>query len=120
MPAISDRPWEDVTESDYEDAKEYCRACLIDLNPSGEEKKKQRCKLPVYEPKSMGGKLNRNAVHAAAVVLAGGRRGVRAPADAKRKAAQKLVRLYKEVDEEPPESVTKLAEARERRGRRRT
>ena len=109
MPSISDRDWDEIRESDYEDADEYCGACLIDLNERGEEKTKANCKLPVREPKRLGGKLNRNAVHAAAVVLAGGRSGVKAPAEAKKKAARELVRLYKELDEEAPESVVKLA-----------
>ncbi len=109
MAGISDRDWSSISESDYRDAEEYCRACLIDLNPPGEEKTKARCKLPVREPRSLSGKLNRGAVHAAAVVLAGGRRGVRAPAAAKREAARELVRLYARLDEEAPESVRKLA-----------
>ncbi len=107
---VSDRDWESIAESDYADAEEYCAACLIDLNAKGEEKKKTRCKLPVREPKKLGGKLNRGAVHAAAVVLAGGRRGVKAPADVKRKAARELIGLYRAIDEEPPESIRKLAE----------
>ena len=109
MAGISDRDWSETSESDYANADEYCDACLIDLNPAGEEKKKDRCKLPVREPKSLGGKLNRNAVHAAAVVLAGGRRGVDAPRGEKRKAARKLVELYRELDEDPPDSIRKLA-----------
>ena len=111
MAEVSDEPWESVGEADYEDADEYCAACLIDLNPKGEEKTKERCKLPVREPKSRGGKLNRNAVHAAAVVLAGGRRGVRAPAREKQRAARELIRLYGELGEEAPESVRELAKS---------
>ena len=110
MAGVSDTPWDEISESDYEHADEYCRASLIDLNPRGEPKTKERCKLPVREPKSKGGKLNRNAVHAAAVVLAGGRRGVDAPAEAKRKAARELLRLYDELGEEPPDSIRELAE----------
>jgi hypothetical protein len=106
---ISDRPWSEISDSDYADAKDLCAASLIDLNRAGEEKKKELCKLPVREPRKMGGALNRNAVHAAAVVLAGGRGGVDAPADEKRKAARKLVRLYRELDEDAPDSITKLA-----------
>jgi hypothetical protein len=106
---ISDRDWDSIGESDYADADEYCRACLIDLNPAGEDKKKERCKLPVREPRRLGGKLNRNAVHAAAVVLAGGRRGVKAPAEEKRRAARELVRLYSQLDEDAPQSVRTLA-----------
>ena len=107
--SISDRTWSEIAESDYADAGDYCDACLIDLNPRGEERTKGRCKLPVYEPRKLGRKLNRNAVHAAAVVLAGGRGGVDAPKEEQRKAARKLVRLYRELDEEPPESLAKLA-----------
>ena len=88
---ISNKPWGSVSESDYRDAVAFCKASLIDLNPPGEEKVKAKCKLPVYEP---GGALNRNAVHAAAAVLAGGRGGVDAPPEEKRKAARKLLRLY--------------------------
>lgn len=103
---ISNKPWSAVSESDYRDAAAFCSACLIDLNEPGEEKVKSKCKLPVREP---GGALNRNAVHAAAAVLAGGRGGVDAPADEKRKAARKLIRLYRELEEDPPESLRRLA-----------
>ena len=109
MAKISDREWSSVSESDYADARDYCAACLIDLNPRGEEKTKERCKLPVREPKQFGGRLNRNAVHAAAVVLAGGRGGVDAPKEEQRKAARKVVRLYADLDEEAPDSIKELA-----------
>ncbi len=109
MARISERDWSEIRESDYENADDYCAACLIDLNAKGEEKTKERCKLPVREPRSFGGKLNRNAAHAAAAVLAGGRRGVDAPANEKRKAARKLVDLYRELDEDPPDALRKLA-----------
>ncbi len=112
MADVSDKKWSSISESDYADAAEYCDACLIDLNPSGEEKTKERCKLPVYEPPKRGGRLNRGAVHAAAVVLAGGRGGLDAPAGERRKAARKLVRLYGELEEEPPESIRDLAKKR--------
>lgn len=105
---ISNRPWSEITEPDYKDAAAFCKACLIDLNEPGEEKVKAKCKLPVYEP---GGALNRNAVHAAAAALAGARGGVQAPLEEKRKAARKLIALYRELKEEPPESIKKLAGA---------
>ena len=108
MAKVSDRKWSEIGESDYEDADEFCAACLLDLN-SGEDKTKEKCKLPVYEPKKLGGRLNRNAVHAAANVLAGARGGVDAPAKEKQKAARKLVRLYGELGEDPPEAIEKLA-----------
>ena len=109
MADASDRKWSSVAESDYADAKEYCAACLIDLNPRGEEKTKERCKLPVREPKKLGGRVNRGAVHAAANVLAGGRGGIDAPAAEKRKAARKLVRLYRDLGEDPPDAIRELA-----------
>ena len=109
MAKVSDGEWSSVSESDYADANEYCAACLIDLNPRGEAKTKERCKLPVREPEKLGGALNRNAVHAAAVVLAGGRGGVDAPKAEQRKAARKLVRLYRELGEDAPASIRELA-----------
>lgn len=106
--AISNKPWGSISESDYTDAAAFCKACLIDLNEAGKEKIKTNCKLPVYEP---GGALNRNAVHAAAGVLAGARGGVQAPPEEKRKAARRLARLYGQLDEELPEAVKRLAGA---------
>ena len=103
---ISNRPWGDITDADYKDTADYCAACLIDLNDPDSEKIKGKCKLPVKEP---GGALNRNAVHAAAAALAGARGGVQAPGEDKRKAARKLVSLYRELDEEAPDSVKRLA-----------
>lgn len=103
---ISNRPWGAISEADYRDAAQFCAACLIDLNEPGAEKTKGKCKLPIREP---GGAINRNAVHAAAAVLAGARGGVDAPPDEKRKAARKLIRLYREMNEEPPESLRRLA-----------
>lgn len=103
---ISNKPWGSISESDYQDAAAFCKASLIDLNPPGEEKVKANCKLPVYQP---DGALNRAAVHAAAAVLGGARGGVSAPAEEKRKAARKLLRLYQELEEEPPESLRRLA-----------
>ena len=103
---ISNKPWSSVSESDYRDAAAFCGACLIDLNESGQEKVKGKCKLPVREP---GGAINKNALSAAAAVLAGGRGGVDAPPEEKRKAARKLIRLYREAEMEPPESLRRLA-----------
>lgn len=56
-------------------------------------------KLPVREA---DGTLNRNGVHAAAV-LAGARGGVDAPPERKRSAARQLVRFYAEMNETPPD-----------------
>ena len=103
--AVSNKPWSSFSESDYT-PEQFCRAALIDLNPSGSPKVKALCKLPVREP---SGTLNRNGVHAAAAVLAGARGGVSAPAAAKRAAARRLRSAYAEMDEQPPESLTRLS-----------
>jgi len=102
---ISERAWGPISEADYATAAEFCAASLIDLNPLGRPKVKGHCKLPVREPKSMGGRLNRNAIHAAAQRLG----SVDAPAAAIHKAAQMLLRLYDRLGEEPPASVVRAA-----------
>lgn len=102
---ISSRAWGSIEESDYPTAEEFCAASLIDLNPKDRAKVKALCKLPVREPKSMGGRLNRNGVHAAAQRLT----QTDAPVKALRKAAEQLVRLYGHLGQEPPESVRDLA-----------
>jgi len=102
---ISERAWGGFSEADYTPAQ-FCAGVLIDLNPPGQDKVKALCKLPVLEP---GGALNRNGVHAAAAVLAGGRGGVQAPPAAKRAAARKLLARYGELQEDPPESIRQLA-----------
>jgi len=102
---FSAKPWGQFDESDYS-LEQWHRACLIHLH-EGEPTAKSQCKLPVREP---DGTLNRNGIHAAAAALAGARGGVKAPAEQKRKAARALIRLYREMDEEPPESIRRLAE----------
>ncbi len=109
MHKVSTKPWSTIKESDYEDADDFCAASLIDLNPPGRKKTKALCKLPVYEPKKMGRALNRNAMIAAAAALAGARGGVKAPPEAKRRAARKLLRLYRRLQMEPPESLKRIA-----------
>lgn len=106
--AVSNRDWDQYTDADYADAGALCDASLINLNDGPRaEWSKAGCKLPVFEPV---GALNRNGVHAAASALAGGRGGVNAPAAAKRAAARRLIRLYGQLDEEPPESIRRLAD----------
>ncbi len=103
---FSGKPWGSLSESDYKDAETFCAACLIDLNEPGARKVKEKCKLPVKEP---NGQYNVNAIHAAAAALAGARGGVDAPPEERRKAARRLIRLYAEMKEEPPESLRRLA-----------
>jgi len=101
--AISDKPWSQFSQADYT-PEQWRRACLIHL---ADDDVKEHHKLPVYEP---DGTLNRNAVHQAAAVLAGARGGVDAPPAKKRAAARELIRLYRLLEEEPPESLRRLAE----------
>lgn len=103
--AVSDKPWSRFSDSDYSDEQWY-EACLI-KPPKSEYTAKAQAKLPVREP---DGTLNRNGVHAAAAALAGARGGVKASPEEKRKAARMLLRLYRELEEEPPESIKRMAE----------
>jgi hypothetical protein len=112
MPDISDRPWSGVTRASYATAAEYCAACLIDENPSGTLKTKSRCKLPVCEPRALGGRLNRNAVHAAADRLVRTRRGVEASVGEHEAAARRLIELFQEIGDRPPRTVIALAGSR--------
>ena len=102
---IDEGAW-DGAASNYGSASAYCAACLIDENEAGSDKVKGECHLPVRTP---SGALNRNAVHAAAAALAGGRGGVSASAASKKSAAKKLVRLYGQLKEEVPASITAMA-----------
>lgn len=109
MSDVSDRPWSGITAASYPTAAEYCAACLIDDNQLGRTPSKERCKLPVYEPESLGGRLNRSAVHAAANRLVRERGGVEAPAALKRAVAQRLLELYGVIGDPPPRSLRLLA-----------
>jgi hypothetical protein len=106
---VSDRPWSEVSKASYATAAEYCSACLIDDNASGRPKTKSRCKLPVYEPEHLGGRLNRNAVRAAAERLVQSRGGLTASPSERTAAAQRLVTLYAAIGDTPPRSLTALA-----------
>ena len=109
MTDVSDRPWSGITRASYATAAEYCAACLIDENEQGYTHSKARCKLPVYEPQSLGGRLNRNAVHAAATRLVRQRGGVDAPLAVKKRTAQRLVELYGVIGDPPPQALRRLA-----------
>ena len=103
--AVSNASW-DGSASNYADAAAYCAVSLIDTNAPGAAKIEANCKLPVKEP---GGAVNRNAVHAAAAALAGGRGGVNAsPAD-KKAAAKRLVSLYGQIGDPVPPSIKRMA-----------
>jgi 2'-5' RNA ligase len=101
--SFSDTPWSQFTQADYDD-EQWRAACLIHDEPAEgqDEYSKELCKLPVREP---DGTLNRNGVHAAAGRLS----AVDASADQKRSAARKIVSLYREMDEDPPDSLMSMA-----------
>lgn len=103
---VSDKPWSEFSQADYS-PEQWREASLIDTE-EGSPDSKDRYKLPVKEP---SGELNRNAVHAAA-----GRihavEGI--SADKKAAAARKLVGLYRQIGETPPEGLTNLAEEGDR------
>ena len=87
-------------------AEEYCAACLIDENKPGAKKIKAKCHLPVKKPGAK--KYNLRAVFAAA----GGRgitrlKGV--SAEAKRKAARKIIALYRKAGEVAPPTIYRIA-----------
>lgn len=109
---VSNRPWSDIRDGDYADAVDYANSCLINDNTGPAQSwTKDKAKLPVREPASMGGKLNRNGCHSAAAVLAGGMGGLKGVSpDDKRKAAKLLARYYRSWLKEPvPPSLKQLA-----------
>lgn len=100
--AISRAPW-DGSASRWPTTEAYCSACLIDDNPAGEAKVQSKCHLPVKEPGS--GNVNANAVHAAAQRLSS------TESPSKAKAARALLRYYGQLQEEPPDSLRRAANA---------
>lgn len=87
MATFSDQAW-DKSKTTRLDAGQYCRVCLIDLNPAGQPKIKANCKLPVrYTP---GGPYIKGALRNAAGRIFGVQG---ASADKKRAAATRLVSL---------------------------
>jgi hypothetical protein len=108
--SFSTSPWDASKVKSSQEAASYCRCCLIDTNKGG-DKIKDNCKLPVVS--TPGGPYNWHAMAAAAVALAGGRTPLQAPADAKRKAARKLVGLYRQFKKEPPASLLRIAGMRQ-------
>lgn len=97
---VSDVPWSSYSESDYT-LQQWHNACLIHLH-DGAPTSKSECKLPVKTP---AGVVNRNGVHAAAAVLAGARGGVHASSEQKASAMRSIVRLYGQLNEQPPDSM---------------
>lgn len=104
--AVSDAQW-DGSASQWDDADSYCKACLIDENPSGQDKTKDACHLPYKFP---NGDISRNGCHSAASVLAGGMGGVKVSPALRKSAARKLLKVYTgDLKEDPPDSLKNLA-----------
>jgi hypothetical protein len=99
----------------YADPVDYANSCLINLNTGDTSTwTKDKAKLPVREPASMGGKLNRNACHASAAVLAGSMGGVTASPQDRIAAAKLLLRYYRNwLKETPPDSLVTLSRSAE-------
>ena len=96
--AVVNRPW-DGSAARFED-DEYERSCIV-CRP-GDDSVKSRCSLPVLEP---NGDLNVNGMHAAASRL--NQTGL--SMEAKAQAARKLIRYYRQADEEPPSALVAMA-----------
>lgn len=103
----SEAAW-DGDAASYKDADDYCAACLLDTNEPGAVKTKGLCHLPVYPA---GSKTpNRMAMGAASAALCGARGGVSVSAADRKKAARKLVALYRRIQENPPAALKTLAQ----------
>ncbi len=98
--SVSDASW-DGSASRFTDAQ-WRKSCVLDRGKEA-GMAKARYGLPVREP---SGTLNRNGVHAAAQRFS----SVSASAEAKKKAAKRLVKLYRgPLKEDPPESLVQAA-----------
>jgi hypothetical protein len=97
----------DGSAANYDTTEAYCNACLINLNEGpAEDWTQANCKLPVRRQGDGSDTFVRQAVFAAAQRI----NQVDAPAEAIQSAARELIRAYGEMDEDPPESLTALAE----------
>jgi hypothetical protein len=102
---VDEKPWGNYSEPDYS-VQQWHDACLIHLH-DGAPTNKTDCKLPVRTP---SGTLNRGGVHAAAGALGGARGGVDAPPAHKARAKAQLRGMYKQIGEEPPDSIAATIE----------
>lgn len=96
---VSDKPWSDFTQADYNE-DQWFRATALHKN--GDSRTKSDNGLPIREP---DGTLNRNGVHNAASRF----NQVEAPAEAKAAAAATLRGAYNTLGEEPPDSIANAA-----------
>jgi hypothetical protein len=110
---FDDSEW-DGSAARWDTAEAFCNDSLIDVNPSGEEKIKELCKLPFRNP----GATNPNL--AALRAIAGGRgiTAVKKPADVSesewntkmKTAANRLIGWWPDAFDQPaPESIFRIA-----------
>jgi hypothetical protein len=98
----------DGSASQFDSTAAYCDACLINENDGPREEWTQgNCKLPVRGPGDGSDTYVRQAVHAAAQRF----NQVQASDEAKESARRKLVSIYQEMDEEPPEVLTRSTDS---------
>ena len=97
--AIAEGTW-DGSASRFSDT-EWIRSTIVDRGP-GHDTAKERYAVPIREP---NGDVNRAAVHNAAARID----QVDAPAAAIAQGKRKLVAAYRQLDEDPPESLTASA-----------
>jgi len=95
----------DGAASNYSTTEAYCNACLINQNESDnpDEWVQAECKLPVREEGDSQDTFVRQAVYAAAQRL----NQTDATEESLNAAREQLVMAYAEMDEEPPESLTR-------------
>jgi hypothetical protein len=107
--SFDDSEWSGAA-AQWDTAEAYCKDCLIDLNPTGEEKTKAMCKLPYRKP----GSTNPNKAALRTMATGRGISAVKRPAGvgeavftAKKKiAATKLIGWWKMAfDEIAPQSI---------------
>jgi hypothetical protein len=121
---VSEKPWSDVDktalrqrlvkalEEDEAGAAEAIREVYAVIRgESLDDAPSQNWWGPHHEIRGDRVILNRNGLHAAAAALAGARteEGPNLTPEQKRKAARHLIRHYRDLEEEPPESLRKMA-----------
>src|SRR5579859_493465 len=106
MTTFTDSPWSSP-ESDLS-PEDFAKVSLIDLNPPGAKKTKDKIYLPIRS--TPGGAVNKNALRAAAGALQGARGGLKGvPPAEKKKAAKTIVNLMKQAGIKPGMGLMKLA-----------
>jgi hypothetical protein len=94
----------DGSASRWPDTGSYCKSCLINENTGSEEDWVQaKCHLPVRDPGDSSDTFVRQAVHAAAQRF----NQVQASSSAKASARRKLLSAYRQMDEDPPDVLTR-------------